>query len=346
MDKPYIVAELSANHLGKLDRALGLVNAAARAGADAIKLQTFEPEAMAIPYYTIQSGPWKNKCLIELYRQAQTPRNWHKPIFKFAHELGIEAFSSTYDLDGLDFLESIGCPRYKISSFEILDTELINAAARTGKPLIISTGMATFNEIRSAVYAARGGGCQDLTLLACISAYPATATPGILHLMDNLGYHFACKIGISDHTLGLGLAVAASAFGADVIEKHLTLKRKDNGPDAAFSAEPDEFAEMVSECRAVKDLTIGCVEFGPCEQEMPQLALRRSLWWASDVKVGQTITRDMITALRPSGGLSPALIHMVTGRKLANDVKQWQPVKLEDLVYNYGYKRMEGNLSN
>lgn len=330
--KPYIVCELSANHLGKLDRALGLIEAAAKAGADAVKIQTYNPEDMAIPNHTIQGGAWAGLNLQELYTIAQTPRAWHKVIFKYARELGIDAFSTVYDRNGLDFLEGIGCTRYKISSFEILDTDLITAAAITGKPIIISTGMATFDEIRDAVYAARRGGSQDITLLACVSAYPAKPKPGILNQMNTLSYQYGCKVGLSDHTLGVGLAVAATAYGADMLEKHLTLKRADGGLDASFSIEPHELENYVAECRAATLIGIGCVEFGPDEQEQPQYALRRSLWWARDGIRGEEATPEMMRALRPAGGLPPSKEYTVVGRSLARDVKCWEPVSLKDLA--------------
>lgn len=275
---PFIVAELSANHLGSLSRARALVDCAAAAGADAIKLQTFTPEQMVDPGSTMTSGPWAERDLLDLYREAHTPRQWHAELFDQARALGMVAFSSAFHPDDVDFLETLGCPIYKIASFELTDRNLITRAARTGKPLIMSTGMAALEEIGAAVDAAFG--CQDLTLLRCTSAYPAPAADANLLAGRALsGYTFGriaygTSWGLSDHTLGSSVAIAATALGATVIEKHLTLARADGGPDAGFSLEPREFAQMVKACREAK-AALGEVRYGPTHAEASSLALRR-----------------------------------------------------------------------
>lgn len=277
--KPFIVAELSANHLGSHKRALALIDHAAASGADAVKLQTYTPEQMVAAGRRITEGPWAGRNALGLYREAHTPREWHRDLFARARELGLVAFSSVFHPDDVDFLETLDCPIYKIASFELTDHELIAHAVRTGKPLIISTGMATLDEIGEAVHAAAG--CQDLTLLKCTSAYPAKAVDANLAAGQALsGYTFGriaigTKWGLSDHTMGIGVAVAAAALGATMIEKHLTLARSDGGLDAAFSMEPAEFAQLVTECRRAS-AAVGEVCYGPTNGERPQLALRRS----------------------------------------------------------------------
>lgn len=270
-----IVAELSANHLGSLERALLLVDAAAKAGADAVKLQTFTPEQMAPLNFLIEDGPWAGRHALELYREAHTPRDWHVPIFRLARELGLVAFSSVFHCDDVDFLEGLDCPLYKVASFELTDLELIRYVACTGKPLILSTGMATLVEIGVAV--ARADGCEDLTLLKCTSAYPADPADINLLAGQALAGRFwrPTKWGLSDHTPGIGVAVAAVALGATMIEKHLTLSRADGGLDARFSMEPHEFAQLVRECRRAEQ-AIGEVRYGPSAAETAHLGLRRA----------------------------------------------------------------------
>lgn len=274
MVKPFIVAELSANHLGSLDRALRLIDIAALAGADAVKLQLYDPDKMAPSDLVIESGPWAGRNARELYREAMTPREWFLPLFDHARRSGIEAFSSVFDTGGLAFLESLGCPRYKIASFEIVDLALIGAAAATGKPLILSTGMASATEIFAAVQAARSSSWHpNITLLKCTSAYPASLEDANLATMIDLEGRFHCDAGVSDHTLGITVPVVATAAGAVMIEKHLTLSRSDGGSDAAFSSEPHEFAAMVKACREAVQ-ALGEVRYGPTESERPQLQLR------------------------------------------------------------------------
>lgn len=272
-----IVAEISANHLGRMGRALALIDAAKAAGADAVKFQLYDPDKMAPSDLVIESGPWAGRNARELYREAMTPREWFPQLFAHAGYAGIEAFSSVFDVDGLAYLESLGCPRYKIASFELVDLDLIRAVARTGKPVILSTGMAWYDDISQAVRAASA--CRDLTLLKCTSGYPAPAAEANLAAGQALGgYTFGrilhgTKWGLSDHSLGFGIAAAAAALGASMIEKHITLARSDGGPDAAFSSEPKEFAAMVRACREA-EAAIGEVRYGPTDSEMPQLQLR------------------------------------------------------------------------
>ena len=272
MRKPFIVAEISANHLGSLERALRLIEEAKLAGADAVKFQTYQPQTLAPdPEYVISSGPWAGSKARDLYCQAQTPRRWHQTLFAYARAVGIEPFSTPFSPDDVDFLEEFDCPRYKIASFELVDHELIRYAAKTGKPLIMSTGMASLNEIDDALLAAMNGGCEDLTLLKCTSGYPAPVSEANLICLKR--WPWGCKFGISDHTLGIAVPVAATALGAVMIEKHITMSRADGGPDAAFSLEPHEFAQMVQACRDAAE-AIGEVRYGPTESEKPQLAFR------------------------------------------------------------------------
>lgn len=320
----FIVAELSANHLGSLDRALALVDAAAVAGADAVKLQTFSPESMvADPTYVITDGPWAGRLLIDLYREAQTPREWHGPIFERARALHLVAFSTPFSPDDADFLETLSCPLYKIASFELVDLPLIRHVAAKGRPMILSSGMATLAEGEEAVRAAVGAGCRDLTVLKCTSAYPAPPAVANLATMEDMRARFGCKVGLSDHTLGIAVPVAAAVLGADMIEKHLTLRRADGGPDAAFSLEPHEFAQMVEACRAAA-AAIGEPAYGPTPAEAPQLLLRRSLWWAGDHPAGD-IAASIRTA-RPATGLHPRELDHTIGRRLTRDVRAGDPV--------------------
>jgi len=318
MKTPFIIAEMSANHLGDFELAKAIIEEAAKAGADAIKLQTFTPEQMVGPLdYVVKTGPWAGHKLIDLYRQAHTSREWHKPLFDCAAKLGIEAFSTPFHPDDVAFLETLNCPRYKISSFEITDLELIRAAAETGKPLIISTGMATTNEILIA---------QDLvveisgvvpTFLKCTSAYPADASSANLSAMGD-DWLFA---GVSDHTIGIGVAVAATALGAKVIEKHLCLNRSYGGLDAGFSMEPHEFKQMVIECRRAAAAVSGK---GDKAEEMTEM--RRSLWFAEDLPAGTQIERRHLKVARPAGGRNPGDLSLVVGLTLKHDVKAGDPV--------------------
>jgi pseudaminic acid synthase len=276
MNLPFIVAEMSANHLGSLDRAREIIEVAADMGADAIKLQTFNPDQMCAADKIIETGPWAGRNAVDLYREAQTPREWHQQLFEWGKENGLVVFSSPFHRDDVDFLETLDCPIYKIASFEVTDTSLISHAAFTGKPLIISTGMATREEIREAIAAANDCpiGTPTPVLLKCTSAYPADATEANLATMVDMNKLWGVDIGLSDHTPGHAVAVAATALGAIVIEKHLTLSRKDGGPDAGFSMEPYEFQQMVKACREAA-AAIGTVQYGPTPGEAASMLLRR-----------------------------------------------------------------------
>lgn len=279
-----LVAEISGNHLGSVERMHRLVKAAINAGADAVKLQTFTPEQMADLGAIVQAGPWAGCNLVDLYRRTHIPREWYPELFALGRRFGVEVFSSVFHPDDVDFLEILSCPRYKIASFELTDHALIRRVARTGKPIIISTGMATEEEIKEAAEAALNadGGCLDVTLLKCTTAYPAPASEANLRAMYCLpaiprrppGVS-TVRYGLSDHTLGIGVAVAAAALGASMIEKHLTLSRADGGPDAGFSMEPHEFGQLVLECRRAEQ-AIGEVRYGPTEEERAYLPLRRA----------------------------------------------------------------------
>lgn len=336
---PYFVAELSANHLGSLERASDLVDIAARAGASAIKLQTYDPMRMAgNEEIEIESGPWRGRRLVDLYREAVTPKVWHKRLFARAKKNGIEAFSSAFSTEDVDLLEELGCPRYKIASFELVDLPLIKYAAQTKKPLILSTGMATLTEIEEAVVEALDAGCNDLTVLKCSSSYPAKDVNlrTICDLQEYLNAYSAdyfmkerIKVGFSDHTRGIGAAVAAITLGAVMIEKHLIEARDLGGPDAAFSAEPEEFAAMVQAGKEAFQ-SLGTVCYGPTEEEAPSLALRRSLWWAHPGRAGAVVPAHAMRTARPARGVHPREWTRLVGKRLARDVSPGEPVRDTD----------------
>lgn len=327
--KPFIVAELSANHLGGFMRALKLIDAAKEAGADGVKFQTYDPDEMVGPHdYVIPGGPWAGRKLIDLYREAMTPRKWHRDLFAYARALEIEPFSTPFSKADVDFLEGLGCARYKIASFELVDHGLIEYAAKTGKPLIISTGMATEEEVFYAANAATQAGCNDLTLLKCTSGYPAPLAEVNLATMPYLATFPRCTAyGVSDHTEGIAVPVAAVALGASMVEKHLTLARADGGPDASFSLEPAEFKEMVASCRAAA-LAVGRIQrLDPTPSEGAQRALRRSLYFSRDLQRGDIVKPGDLRTARPALGLEPRRTAEVLGRTLERDVKAGEPVR-------------------
>lgn len=321
MTAPEIVAEISANHLGSIDNAIALIRAAAKAGAQAVKLQTWTSGKMVLDRsLVIQDGPWAGRNIADLYAEAHTPALWHQKLFDVAKEEGIQIFSSVFDAPALALLESLGCPRYKIASFEITDLPLIAMVARTGKPMIISTGMATAAEINDAYMIARTNGCTDITLLKCTSAYPAEPRTANLHAMFPMRGKYKCKVGFSDHTQGIGVAVAAAALGASMIEKHLTLSRAAGGPDAAFSLEPLELEQLCTEAlRAYQAL--GITEFKSVESEQPQRALRRSLYVAKDMAAGEVFAADCLATARPANGISPNQYSKVLNCKAKTSIK-------------------------
>jgi pseudaminic acid synthase len=322
---PLIIAEMSGNHNGSLDRALELAGVAAAAGAHAVKLQTYTPDTMTIDlaerefFIADPESLWQGESLYQLYGKAMTPWEWHKPIFDKCRALGMLGFSSPFDATAVDFLESLDVPCHKIASFEIIDRPLIRKVASTGKPVIISTGMATIGEIADAVDAARGAGCRDLILLKCTSSYPAPPEESSLANIAHMQAMFGCHVGFSDHTLGIGVAVAAAALGAVVIEKHFTLSRDDGGVDAAFSSEPDELSAMVRETARAAVAT-GAVRYGPNESDRRSLQFRRTLYIVEDLKAGDALTPDNLRAIRPGLGLPTKFMEHVIGRRINSDV--------------------------
>lgn len=327
----YIVAELSGNHNGDFGRALAIVRAAHAAGADAVKLQTYTPETLTIacnkPHFRIGAGTaWEGRTLHELYAEATTPWEWHAPLMQSASDLGLHCFSSPFDDSAVDFLERLGAPAYKIASFELGDLALIRRAAATGKPLIMSTGMASKAEIAEAVSAARAAGATSVALLKCTSAYPSPPEQMNLRMIPALAEEFGVPVGLSDHSLDLAVAVTAVALGACIIEKHLTLRRADGGPDAGFSLEPEEFADMVRSVRLAEQ-AMGGVQYGPSESEQASRVFRRSLFVVRDVHAGQSLSNEDVRAIRPGYGLAPKHLDRVLGRAAAMDIERGTPLE-------------------
>ena len=330
-----IVAELSANHGGSLKKAIETIRAAAEAGADAIKIQTYTGDTMTLDCereeYLIHGGLWGGRRLYELYQEAHTPWEWHAELKAAAAEVGLPLFSTPFDRSAVDFLEDLGVPAYKVASFEVTDLELIASIARTRKPIVMSTGMATLGEVGVAVDTVRRvwqGEDRGLVLLKCVSAYPAP--PGDMNLatIPHLAEAFHVMAGLSDHTLGTEIAVASVALGARVIEKHFTLCRADSGPDSAFSIEPGELSRLVANVRSV-ERAIGHVSYGPTNTERPNLAFRRSLVVCAAVKAGEPFTRENLRVLRPGRGLAPSHLDLVLGRVAAADIPFGAPLTRE-----------------
>lgn len=321
-----IIAELSGNHLGSLQRALLLMQNAKRAGATAFKLQTFAPEEMAPPKVFLSSGPWRGHNLRELYRDTHIPWDWYRTLFDEGQALGIEVFSSPFNVGAVKFLENWGCPRYKIASPEIVDLELIAAAASTGKPLIISTGMATLEDIERALEA--GHKAPSITLLHCISAYPAAPEDFNLATLGALRARFGLPVGLSSHSLSLVPAVTAVALGATMIEQHFTLARAEGGPDAAFSLESHELAMLVAQCHMTEKV-IGTPLIGVRSSETDSVQYKRSIWVRKELKAGEIVTRDHLSVIRPASGLPPHLLPQVIGKRARQDVSAWTPLSLD-----------------
>ena len=328
---PFIIAEMSGNHNQSLDRALALVDAAAEAGAQAIKLQTFTADTMTLNItdgeFTIGDSQslWAGQSLHSLYQRAHTPWEWHAPIFERAKAKGILCFSSPFDESAVDALETLDSPFYKIASFECIDLPLIRRAAHTGKPLIISTGMATVAEIAEAVDTARAAGCKDLVLLKCTSTYPASPKNSNVRTIAHMRELFNCEIGLSDHTIGIGAAVAAVAFGATVIEKHFTLARSDGGVDSVFSLEPPEMGSLVLETNRAWQ-ALGGIEYGPSSAEEKSRTRRRSLYIGADLEPGDELTVENLRRVRPGLGLAPKFYEILLGRQVRKAVKKGTPV--------------------
>jgi pseudaminic acid synthase len=328
-DPPYLIAELSANHNGKLATALELVDAAKQAGADAVKLQTYRPDTITLNSqgldFQISGGLWHGRTLYELYEEAHMPWEWHAPLFERAQEIGIAIFSSAFDSTAVDLLERLNAPAYKIASFEAIDLPLIQYVASTGKPMIISTGMADADEIREAVAAATQGGCKELAILHCVSGYPAPASDYNLRTIPDLERTLGLVTGLSDHTLDNATAIASIALGASIIEKHFTLDRSGGGPDASFSLEPREFAALCRDARTAWQ-ALGKVDYGRKSSEQGNVKFRRSLYFVKALKAGDVITPDSVRSTRPGYGLAPKFRDEVVGKRLRVDVGFATPV--------------------
>ncbi|MCZ8514891.1 pseudaminic acid synthase [Paenibacillus filicis] len=331
---PFIIAEMSGNHNQSLERALEIVEAAAWAGAHALKIQTYTADTMTIesdqPDFFINDDKslWKGQSLYNLYEEAHTPWEWHKAIFDRCQELGMIGFSTPFDETAVDFLESLGVACYKIASFENTDLPLLRKVAATGKPMIVSTGMASIAELDELVKTVRAAGCKDLVLLKCTSSYPATPENSNIRTIPHLQQLFDVQVGLSDHTLGVGVAVASVALGATVIEKHFTLSRADGGVDSAFSLEPEEMSRLVQETeRAWQGL--GAIAYGAGESEKKSLQFRRSLYVVKDMKAGETFTADNLRVIRPGFGLPPKYLDLLMGKQVKKDVPRGTAVTLD-----------------
>lgn len=316
---PYVIAELSANHNGKLETALRIVEEAKKAGADAVKLQTYKPDTITLNCdsedFKIHGGLWDGRTLYDLYEEAHMPWDWHKPLFEHARKLGITIFSSPFDRTAVDLLENLNAPAYKIASFEAIDLPLIKYVASTGKPMIISTGMADAEEIQEAIDTAQGSGCKELAILHCVSGYPAPAEDYNLQTIPDMISRFGLVTGLSDHTLDNTTAITSIALGACIIEKHFTLDRLGGGPDDSFSLEPTELAAL---CRDSKTAWAACgkVDYGCKSSEQANLKFRRSLYFVKDLKAGDVITADAIKSIRPGFGLAPKYFHEIIGKRI------------------------------
>ena len=332
----YIIAEMSANHAGDIERAKEIIHAAKEAGADCIKIQTYTPDTITIdcdlPYFHISDGTWNGENLYQLYQKAFTPWEWQRELKEEADKLQIDFFSSPFDNTAVDFLEEIGVKFYKIASFELVDIPLIEYVASKKKPIIMSTGMATLAEIDEAVAAVRRQGNDDLALLRCASAYPAITDEMNLRTMQNMKETFGVPVGLSDHSMGAVGAVTAVALGASIIEKHFCLDRAIENPDSSFSMNPSEFKQMVKDVRQA-EMAIGCVKYGPTRQEMGNLQFRRSIFCVKDIKKGEKITRDNVRIIRPGYGLVPKYYNGIMGQKALQDIRRGTPLQF-DMIGN------------
>ena len=329
---PYVIAELSANHNGNLERALAIMTAAKAAGASAVKLQTYRPDTITLksdrPEFQIHGGLWDGHSLYDLYEWAHTPWEWHQALFAKGRELGLTVFSSPFDFSAVELLESLDCPAYKIASFELVDLPLIRYAAQTGKPLIMSTGMANEAEIAAAVEMALKHGNGQLALLHCVSGYPAPAAEYNLRAIPMLHQRFGVQVGLSDHTLGSATAIAATALGATLIEKHFTLARADGGPDCAFSMEPAELADLVASVNTAQ-AALGVADYQLTPSEQGNRAFRRSLYLVKEIAAGECLTEAHIKSVRPALGLPPADYDRLLGKRVIRDMSANQPLDWE-----------------
>lgn len=326
---PYIIAELSANHNGSIENAKRIIEEAMKAGADAVKIQTYRPDTITLncdnDEFKIKGGLWDGRTLYELYQEAHMPWEWHAPLFEHARKLGITIFSSPFDNTAVDLLETLNAPAYKIASFEAVDLPLIKYVASTGKPMIISTGMANANEIAEAIEAAQEGGCNELAVLHCVSGYPAPASDYNLRTIPDIIARHGLVTGLSDHTLDNTTAITSVALGASVIEKHFTLNRSGGGPDDIFSLEPHELKAL---CRDTKTAwqALGSIDYGRKSSEQNNVQFRRSLYFVKHLKAGDVITSDAVKSVRPGYGLPPKMLKEIVGRKVIVDVKASTPV--------------------
>lgn len=325
---PYVIAEMSANHNGNLDTAFKIIEEAKKAGADALKIQTYRPDTITLksdlPDFQIKGGLWGGKTLYELYEWAHTPWEWHAPLFEHARKLGITIFSSPFDNTAVDLLEDLNAPAYKIASFEAVDLPLIKYVAGTGKPMIISTGMADAEEIQEAIEAAREGGCKELAILHCVSGYPAPAEDYNLRTIPDIIRRFGLVTGLSDHTLDNTTAIASVVLGASIIEKHFTLDRSGGGPDDSFSLEPKELEALCRDSKAAW-ASLGRVDYGRKSSEQGNLQFRRSLYFVKELKAGDVITADAISSVRPGYGLPPKEFERLVGRQVLVDIAYGTP---------------------
>jgi len=325
----FLIAEISANHNQSLERALALVRAAKESGADAVKLQTFTPWTSTIqcdaPHFRMMQGTWAGETLYSLYEKAFMPWEWHAPLAAEARAIGLPIFTSVYDPTALEFTAQFNFPLHKIASFEVVDIPLIKKIAATGKPVIMSTGMASLSEIDEAVYTLRENGAKDLVLLKCTSAYPASPEEANLRTIPHMAETFGCPVGLSDHTLGTAVAVAAVTLGAAVIEKHLTLSRADGGPDSSFSMEPLEFKQMVRDIRAA-EAALGKVCYALTEKEKQNIVFRRSLFVVEDMRAGELFTEKNVRSIRPGYGMHPRHLEQIFGRRAACDISAGTPM--------------------
>jgi len=332
--KPYVIAEMSANHNGSLDTAYTIIEQAKRCGADAVKIQTYTPDTITLksdlPDFKINEGLWAGKNLYELYEWAHTPWDWHKPLFEYAHKVGITIFSSPFDNTAVDLLEDLNTPAYKIASFEAVDLSLIRYAASTGKPLIISTGLANQDEIHEAVDAAYSAGCKQLALLHCVSAYPALPQDYNLRTIPDMIDRFNVVTGLSDHTLDNTTALTSVALGASIIEKHFTLDRNGGGPDDSFSLEPAGLMNLCRDARIAWE-SLGNVDYGLKSSERGNVKFRRSLYFVKDLRSGDVITADSVRSVRPGFGLAPKYLESIIGRIVLKNVAANTPVTIDSV---------------
>ena len=329
-NSPYIIAEMSANHNGDINNAYRIIEMAKASGADAVKLQTYRPDTITMdmntPEFMIEGGLWDGQSLYELYKSAHMPWEWHKPLFDYAKKVGITIFSSPFDNTAVDLLEDLNTPAYKIASFEAVDLPLIKYVAKTGKPMIISTGMADSEEIQEAIEAAREGGCKELAILHCVSGYPAPAEDYNLRTLVDMQQKFGLITGLSDHTIDNTTAITSVALGASIIEKHVTLDRNGGGPDDSFSLESKELKELCIGAKTARK-ALGQIDYGRKSSEQGNVKLRRSLYFVKDIEAGEIITKNHVKSIRPGYGLAPKHIKNILGKKIFRDAKRGAPVE-------------------